>query len=173
MSEQTRETGAKAPDERLEQIKAALAVEWRQKTEHGIHHDHLSDLAYLIATLEYWLARVRELEAENQHEKFKNQNLQATLTLYQDPDKVTLSKAYCDELYGQLGADDTDDVVDVARQLKERAEAAEAQVAALERKILELLDEQSQMVNNWSDLLDHKKALEREVAELKAPKDQP
>ena len=50
-------------DERLEQIKATLAVEWRLKTESGIHHDHLSDLAYLIATLEYWQAKAEAPDA--------------------------------------------------------------------------------------------------------------
>jgi hypothetical protein len=38
--------------QRREQIKAALAAEWRQKTLHGIHHDHLSDLAFLLVETE-------------------------------------------------------------------------------------------------------------------------
>ena len=53
-------------DARLDQIKAALAVEWRLKTLEGIHHDHLSDLAYLIATLEYWQARAAIAETPSQ-----------------------------------------------------------------------------------------------------------
>jgi hypothetical protein len=46
MSDQT-------PNERMEQIKAQLAAEWRQKAEYGIHHDHLSDLAFLIVQVEH------------------------------------------------------------------------------------------------------------------------
>jgi hypothetical protein len=39
--------------QREAQIKEALRVEWRLKVEQGIHHDHLSDLAFLIAALEH------------------------------------------------------------------------------------------------------------------------
>lgn len=45
-------------ENRLSQIKASLQAEWRLKTEHGIHHDHLSDLAFLITELEYTQARL-------------------------------------------------------------------------------------------------------------------
>ncbi len=44
---------------RLDQIRSALQVEWRLKTEQGIHHDHLSDLAFLIAEVEYLQAAAR------------------------------------------------------------------------------------------------------------------
>lgn len=44
---------ASSPEQRLEQIKESLRIEWRLKTEQGIHHDHLSDLAFLIAELEF------------------------------------------------------------------------------------------------------------------------
>ena len=40
---------------------AALAVEWRLKTEHGIEHDHLSDLAFLISELEFTEAKLAKL----------------------------------------------------------------------------------------------------------------
>ena len=49
--------------ERLEQIKAQLAAEWRLKTEQGIHHDHLSDLAFVLAEMEHQQARADKLEA--------------------------------------------------------------------------------------------------------------
>lgn len=51
-------------EQRLEQIKAALATEWRLKAEHGIHHDHLSDLAFLIAELEIAQSRQQKVEAQ-------------------------------------------------------------------------------------------------------------
>jgi hypothetical protein len=58
--------------EREKQIKGALAVEWRLKTEHGIHHDHLSDLAFLIAELEFTRAKLPALSPqptqEHEHE---------------------------------------------------------------------------------------------------------
>ena len=49
------------PSEREKQIKAQLAVEWRMKTEQGIHHDHLSDLAFLITELEFTRAKLAAL----------------------------------------------------------------------------------------------------------------
>ncbi len=57
------------PQERLAQIKAQLHEEWRLKAQ-GIHHDHLSDLAFLIVeveTREADLAAVRAVVAQ-QHE---------------------------------------------------------------------------------------------------------
>lgn len=94
-----------------------------------------SALAVLKATEARLEAEVRDLREANQHEKFKNQNLQASLALHEAPDKVTMSKDYCDELYLVLDADDTSDVVDLAQQLKDRADNAashrEAQITAL------------------------------------------
>lgn len=49
-------------DDRFEQIKETLRVEWRLKAQ-GIHHDHLSDLAYLIVIIEYERDRTRQAAA--------------------------------------------------------------------------------------------------------------
>ena len=64
-SKGTEDTGARpAPvTQRLDQLKAQLAAEWRQQALEGIHHDHLSDLAFLLVELEYTQTQLAQAKA--------------------------------------------------------------------------------------------------------------
>jgi chromosome segregation ATPase len=66
--------------ERERQIQEALRVEWRLKTEQGIHHDHLSDLSFLIATLEHTRTQLAALSAEHERVKHKNESRKRDFT---------------------------------------------------------------------------------------------
>ena len=72
---------------RREQIKAQLAVEWRLKAEQGLHHDHLSDLAFLLAELEYTEAKLDAVRLQN-HRLIKEREAALAAAPASSPDTV-------------------------------------------------------------------------------------